>query len=100
MLWPDPPRRITVAGQAVDVGWFPAGRDRCEVCVPSNGAGRWGLLVVPREREFGEPEMLMAAAGSVDRPAADAWIAAATADWMSGGEQCAREALCGSPLVT
>jgi hypothetical protein len=91
--WPDLPRRITVAGHTIDLGWFSAGRTRCEVCVLSNTAGRWDLLVVPPECAFGESEMLMAAAGCLDRPAADAWIATAATDWMSAVEKRATQAM-------
>lgn len=49
--------RIAIAGRMIDLGWLPAGRGRCQIRVVSNSTGRWDLLVVPHECEFGEFDM-------------------------------------------
>ena len=73
--WPEPPRRVAVAGRTIDVGWFPVGRNRIEICVLSNDAGRWDLIVVPPEYQFAESASLMtAAAGNLDRHVAEVWL--------------------------
>ncbi|MDI5968773.1 DUF5994 family protein [Streptomyces sp. SL13] len=90
--WPGSPRRIAVAGRTIDVGRFPAREHDVEVCVLSNDAGRWDLLVVPPESEFADAEMSMATAtGLLDRPAAQLWLARAVADRTTAEDDAARE---------
>ncbi|KAB1989081.1 hypothetical protein F8144_08465 [Streptomyces triticiradicis] len=45
--WPVVPRRVSVAGHVVKVGWFLAERDPHELLLLSYRMGHWNLLVVP-----------------------------------------------------
>lgn len=91
-LWPEPPHRIAVSGRTIPVGRFPAGKDTVEVCVLSNSAGRWDLLVVPPECAFAEADMpLPAIRDALGHPAAEPWLA-----WAEAGlpaHEAAQEAV-------
>lgn len=45
--WPVVPRKVSVAGHVVKVGWFLAEQDPHELLLLSYRTGRWNLLVVP-----------------------------------------------------
>ena len=91
---PDPPRQLAVAGRTIDVGHFSAGEAAVEVCVLSNHAGRWDLLVVPPECEFADAEMALAHVSALrgfNRPAVGAWLARVAADRTTATDERARQ---------
>ncbi|MEV0845128.1 DUF5994 family protein [Streptomyces sp. NPDC049954] len=67
--WPTVPRRISVPGHIVKVGWFTAELDPNKLLLLSYNAGRWDLLVVPPETEPAAAARLMAAASDASGPA-------------------------------
>jgi hypothetical protein len=60
--WPVIPRKVTVAGHVVKVGWFRDEQDPNELLLLSYRAGRWNLLVVPPQTAPDSAAWLMAAA--------------------------------------
>ncbi len=60
--WPVVPRKVPVAGHAVNVGWFLAEQDPHELLLLSYHVGRWNLLVVPPRTDQVSADWLMAAA--------------------------------------
>lgn len=68
-LWPAVPRRVPVAGHAVNVGWFLAEQDPHVLLLLSYRVGRWDLLVVPPETSAADAARLMAAASDPRRTA-------------------------------
>lgn len=60
--WPVVPRRVPVAGHAVNVGWFLSQQDPHELLLLSYHVGRWNLLVVPPGTDPVSAAWLMAAA--------------------------------------
>lgn len=60
--WPVVPRKVTVAGHVVNVGWFLAEQDPHELLLLSYRLGRWNLLVVPPLTDPASAAWLMAAA--------------------------------------
>jgi len=60
--WPVVPRKVPVAGHAVNVGWFLAEQDPHELLLLSYRVGRWNLLVVPPRTDQVSAAWLMAAA--------------------------------------
>lgn len=86
-LWPELPHRIAVAGRSIDVGWFTTGQPGVEVCVLSNDAGRWDLLLVPPESEAGAAEISLALGPRpLDRAAAEAWLTRTAAEQAAAAE--------------
>jgi hypothetical protein len=76
--WPVFPRRISVHGHIVKVGWFTPEIDPHKLLLLSYGTGRWDLLVIPPETGAESAARLMAAASDHDGPplTASALIAA------------------------
>jgi hypothetical protein len=64
-LWAGGTGRMAVAGRTVDVAWQPLAHHSTEICVVSNGAGRWDLLVVPPEHEITESAPMTGATSDV-----------------------------------
>ncbi|MFC8095933.1 DUF5994 family protein [Streptomyces sp. NPDC057301] len=60
--WPVVPRKVSVAGHVVKVGWFLAEQDPHELLLLSYRTGRWNLLVVPPQTTPVSAAWLMAAA--------------------------------------
>ncbi|WP_405590283.1 DUF5994 family protein [Streptomyces sp. NBC_01092] len=60
--WPVVPRKVSVAGHVVKVGWFLAEQDPHELLLLSYRMGRWNLLVVPPQTTPVSAAWLMAAA--------------------------------------
>ncbi|MFD7933005.1 DUF5994 family protein [Streptomyces sp. NPDC059755] len=60
--WPVVPRKVTVAGHVVNVGWFLSEQDPHELLLLSYRLGRWNLLVVPPLTDPASAAWLMAAA--------------------------------------
>ncbi|MFF3929940.1 DUF5994 family protein [Streptomyces hirsutus] len=60
--WPTVPRKVSVAGHVVKVGWFLTEQDPHEMLLLSYRVGRWNLLVVPPQTTPGSATWLMAAA--------------------------------------
>jgi hypothetical protein len=93
-LWPELPHRIAVAGRAIDVGWFTAGEHGVEICVLSNDAGRWDLLLVPPESEAGAAELSLAQGPRpLDRTTAAAWVARTATARATAAETHGQEAV-------
>lgn len=65
--WPVVPRKVTVAGHVVRVGWFRAEQDPHELLLFSYHVGRWNLLVVPPETDPVPAAWLMTAASDPRR---------------------------------
>ncbi|MGI5392290.1 DUF5994 family protein [Streptomyces sp. CA-251251] len=65
--WPVVPRKVTVAGHVVKVGWFRAEQDPHELPVLSYHVGRWNLVVVPPGTDPVRAAWLMAAASDPRR---------------------------------
>ncbi len=65
--WPVVPRKVTVAGHVVKVGWFRAEQDPYELLLLSYRVGRWNLLVVPPGTDPVRAAWLMAAASDPRR---------------------------------
>lgn len=65
--WPVVPRKVTVAGHVVKVGWFRAEQDPHELLLLSYRVGRWNLLVVPPGTDPVRAAGLMAAASDPRR---------------------------------
>jgi hypothetical protein len=65
--WPAVPRKVSVAGHVMKVGWFRAEQDPHELLLLSYHAGRWNLLVVPPETDPVPAAWLMAAASDPRR---------------------------------
>ncbi|EXG79218.1 DUF5994 family protein [Cryptosporangium arvum] len=62
-LWQSTPRRITVAGRAIRLGWYGPS-DIHEISVSTEGRFRLDLLVVPPDTSEGSAAAAMAAAAS------------------------------------
>ncbi|KQX80695.1 DUF5994 family protein [Streptomyces sp. Root1310] len=60
--WPVVPRKVTVAGHVVKVGWFLSEQDPHELLLLSYRLGRWNLLVVPPRTDPASAAWLMSAA--------------------------------------
>ncbi|WP_371655388.1 MULTISPECIES: DUF5994 family protein [unclassified Streptomyces] len=60
--WPVAPRKVTVNGHVVKVGWFRAEQDPHQLMVLSYHVGRWDLLIIPPETGAAAAARLMAAA--------------------------------------
>ncbi|MGW0582360.1 DUF5994 family protein [Streptomyces sp. NPDC002920] len=60
--WPVVPRKVSVAGRVVKVGWFLAEQDPHELLLLSYRSGRWNLLVVPPLTDPASAAWLMTAA--------------------------------------
>ncbi|MEV6960191.1 DUF5994 family protein [Streptomyces sp. NPDC051207] len=67
--WPPVPRKVSVAGHVVKVGWFLAEQDPHELLLLSYRTGRWNLLVVPPGTLPATAARLMAAASDPQRTA-------------------------------
>ncbi|MEU4653347.1 DUF5994 family protein [Streptomyces sp. NPDC023723] len=65
--WPDVPRKVSVAGHVVKVGWFRFEQDAHELLLLSYHLGRWNLLVVPPHTPSAEAAWLMAAGSDPHR---------------------------------
>ncbi|UGY92363.1 DUF5994 family protein [Streptomyces gobiensis] len=76
--WPVIPRKVSVDGHIVKVGWFTPEIDPHKLRLLSYGTGRWDLLIVPPETGAESAARLMAAASDYDGPplTASALIAA------------------------
>lgn len=72
--WPVVPRRVSVAGHVVKVGWFLAEQDPHELLLFSYHVGRWNLLVVPPRTDPVPAAWLMAAASDP--------LGRSTASWL------------------
>ncbi|MGW6407267.1 DUF5994 family protein [Streptomyces vinaceus] len=59
--WPAVPRKVTVDGRVLHVGWFTE-QDPDKLILLSYTVGRWDLLVIPPETEPAAAARLMAAA--------------------------------------
>ncbi|WP_189230058.1 DUF5994 family protein [Streptomyces flaveolus] len=66
-LWPVVPRKVSVTGHVVKVGWFRFEQDPHELLLLSYHVGRWNLLVVPPRTPPAAAAWLMAAAGDPRR---------------------------------
>ncbi|MFI5806288.1 DUF5994 family protein [Streptomyces sp. NPDC051561] len=60
--WPVVPRKVSVAGRVVKVGWFRAEQDPHQLLLFSYHVGRWDLLIIPPETGAAAAARLMAAA--------------------------------------
>lgn len=60
--WPVVPRKISVNGRVVKVGWFRAEQDPHQLMLRSYHVGRWDLLIIPPETGAEAAGRLMAAA--------------------------------------
>ena len=60
--WPTVPRKVSVAGHVVKVGWFRLEQDEHELLLLSYHVGRWNLLVIPPSTPPGTAAWLMTAA--------------------------------------
>ncbi|MER6672886.1 DUF5994 family protein [Streptomyces sp. NPDC000983] len=103
--WSDTPRKVSVAGHAVEVGWFLAQQDPHELLLFSYRVRRWNLLVVPPETTPVPAAWLMAAASDplgtssaslLMEEAARLWTVSETdraveAVWDSEGGHAARD---------
>ncbi|MDQ0933743.1 DUF5994 family protein [Streptomyces turgidiscabies] len=78
MYWPVIPRKVSVSGHIVKVGWFTPEIDPHKLLLLSYGTGRWDLLIIPPETGAESAARLMAAASAYDGPplTASALIAA------------------------
>ena len=78
MYWPVIPRKVSVNGHVVKVGWFTPQIDPHKLLLLSYGTGRWDLLIIPPETGAESAARLMAAASAYDGPpmTASALIAA------------------------
>ncbi|WP_405999558.1 DUF5994 family protein [Streptomyces sp. NBC_00829] len=94
-FWPVIPRKVSVAGHVVHVGWFKAEQDPHKLLLLSYTAGRWDLLVIPPETGPETAARLMAAATDPTRGStasalireAELFRIAAEADWDSTQER-------------
>ncbi|MFD4628369.1 DUF5994 family protein [Streptomyces sp. NPDC058284] len=68
MLWPVVPRKVTLHGHVLRIGWFTPELDPHKVLLLSYGTGRWDLLVIPPETDPASATRLMAAAGDPGGP--------------------------------
>ena len=60
--WPVVPRKVSVNGHVIKVGWFRQEQDPHQLMLLSYNVGRWDLLVVPPGTTAVAAERLMAAA--------------------------------------
>ncbi|MGW7578657.1 DUF5994 family protein [Streptomyces sp. NPDC054765] len=60
--WPVIPRKVSVNGHTVHVGWFAAEQDPHKLLLFSYTVGRWDLLVVPPTTDAAAAARLMSAA--------------------------------------
>ncbi|MDH6215209.1 DUF5994 family protein [Streptomyces pseudovenezuelae] len=60
--WPTVPRKVSVAGHVVKVGWFLHEQDEHELLLLSYHVGRWNLLVIPPSTPPDTAAWLMTAA--------------------------------------
>ncbi|MBC9728541.1 hypothetical protein H8R17_28195 [Streptomyces sp. TRM68367] len=93
--WPIIPRKISVNGHVVKVGWFTSEQDPHKILLLSYTAGRWDLLVIPPETSAPSAAWLMAAASASTGPrlTATALMTAEQAD----GTSSSYEATTGRP---
>ena len=99
--WPIIPRRISVNGHVVKVGWFTTEQDPHKILLLSYTTGRWDLLVIPPETSAPSAARLMAAASANTGPTmtATALMTAEQADATSSSYEAyeAYEAPAGRP---
>ncbi|WP_353943307.1 DUF5994 family protein [Streptomyces sp. HUAS MG91] len=60
--WPVVPRKVSVNGHVVKVGWFRQEQDPNQLLLLSYHVGRWDLLIIPPETGAAAAARLMAAA--------------------------------------
>ncbi|MFD3498948.1 DUF5994 family protein [Streptomyces sp. NPDC058678] len=65
--WSSVPRKVSVAGRVVKVGWFHGEQDPHELLLLSYRVGRWNLLVIPPQTTPAAAARLMAAASDPRR---------------------------------
>jgi hypothetical protein len=66
-FWPVVPRKVTVHGHVVQVGWFTAEQDPHKLLLLSYTVGRWDLLVIPPETSPATAARLMTTATDPSR---------------------------------